>query len=113
MVAIVTTTPSLAHHSGAMFDHAHQVQMFGVVRLFQWSNPHCWIQLTVMHDAVAEEWSIEMAAPTELFRGGWRPGTLKTGDRIRVQVHPMRDGTRGALFISATGPEGQVLGKRT
>ena len=31
-----------------------------------------------------------MGAPFELFRGGWRPTTLKAGDSITVIVRPMR-----------------------
>jgi hypothetical protein len=34
-----------AHHSGAMFDTQKSVTLIGTVRLFQWANPHCWIQL--------------------------------------------------------------------
>ena len=36
-----------AHHSAAMFDQQKKVELTGTVRLFQWTNPHCYIQLLV------------------------------------------------------------------
>ena len=104
-----------AHHSGALWDSSKTVTLEGTVKQFQWSNPHCWIQLLVPVDGAAggaqDEWSIEMAAPVQVLQGGWKPGTLKAGDRIRVSVHPARDGSRAGNFISATGADGHSLGK--
>jgi len=39
--------PAHAHHSGAMFDSTQTVTLTGTVREFQFTNPHCYIQLTV------------------------------------------------------------------
>jgi len=112
MLAPLVVAPrfALAHHSGLMFDPKQQITLLGTVREFQWTNPHCWIQLDVSGPKGLEEWSIEMAAPAEVFRGGWRPKTLKAGDRIRVTMHPSRDGARAGLFMSAAGPSGNPLG---
>ena len=86
-----------------MFDDGQSVTLTGTVKAFQWTNPHCWIQVLVSDERGTSEWSVEMGAPMELYRGGWRPRTLKTGDRITVTIHPMRDGTRGGLYVSAKG----------
>jgi hypothetical protein len=99
-----------AHHSGTMFDAKASTTIAGTVRTFQWTNPHCWIQLLVPGDGAPVEWSIEMGSPSQLFSGGWRPGTVKAGDKIRVVIHPMRDGTNGGLFMSATHEDGQAIG---
>ena len=109
--AIATTAPVGAHHSGAMFDSQKTVTLQGTVKAFQWSNPHCWIQLLVTRDGVTQEWSVEMAATTELYRSGWRPHTLQAGQSVTIVVHPMRDGSSGAQFLSALGPDGAPLGK--
>jgi hypothetical protein len=99
-----------AHHSFAAFDPGKQQTLKGVVQEFQWTHPHCWIQLVT--DAPApKQWSIEMGSPTAVFRGGWKPGTLKAGDRIEVTVHPARDGEAAGSFVSAVGPLGQPLGR--
>lgn len=102
-----------AHHSGAMFDVAKTLTLQGTVKAFQWSNPHCWIQLLVpKDDGTPGEWSVEMGSTTELYRSGWRPHTVQAGDKVTVIVHPTRDGTAGAQFLSATGADGAPLGKR-
>jgi hypothetical protein len=109
----VASFPVAAHHSGAMFDDGKSVTITGTVKEFQWTNPHCWIQVLVPGAAgpsEAVEWSVEMGAPFELFRTGLRPKTIKPGDRITVVVHPMRDGTPAGLFVSATGSDGKALG---
>jgi hypothetical protein len=108
--ALLLTLHAAAHHSGTMFDGKTSTAVAGTVRTFQWTNPHCWIQLLVPGDEAPVEWSIEMGSPSQLFSGGWRPGTLKAGDKIRVVIHPTRDGTKGGLFVSATREDGQIIG---
>lgn len=104
--------PAAAHHSGAMFDDKAAVTLSGTVKEFQWTNPHCWIQVVVpAEQGGAVEWSVEMGAPFELFRTGLRPRALKPGDKITVIVRPMRDGTHAGLFVSATGADGLPIGK--
>jgi hypothetical protein len=113
---LLLALPGSAHHSSAMFDQQKRVTVAGTVIQFQWTNPHCWIQLMVpdASDSTlpASEWSIEMASPIQVFQGGWKPTTLKPGDKIAVIIHPARDGSKSGIFISATGPEGQALGKQ-
>ena len=50
-VALLASTPALAHHSFAMFDQTKELTLVGTVREFQWTNPHSWIQLTVRDSA--------------------------------------------------------------
>jgi uncharacterized protein DUF6152 len=108
----VAALPADAHHSGAMFDDKASVTLNGTVKEFQWTNPHCWIQVLVpAAQGEAVEWSVEMGAPFELFRVGLRPRTIKPGDKITIVVHPMRDGSAAGLFVSAIGPDGAELGK--
>ena len=109
--ALTAMAPLSAHHSGAMFDSQKTVTLQGTVKTFQWSNPHCWIQLLVQRDGVTQEWSVEMAATTELYRSGWRPHTLQAGENVTIVARPMRDGSPGAQFLSAVGPDGVPLGK--
>ena len=104
--------PLHAHHSGAMFDYDKSLTLAGTVKQFQWTHPHCWIELSVPGEKGAENWSVEMGAPLQLYQGGWKPGTLKPGDEIKVVVRPVRDGTQKAgLFVSAARADGTVLGK--
>ena len=107
---LLLALPVLAHHAGSMFDMQNELTLTGTVREFQFTNPHCWTQLSVTANGAADEWSIQMGAPIQVFQGGWNPHTLKPGDQIRVTFHPMHDGSKGGNFISATGADGQRLG---
>ena len=80
----------------------------------RWTNPHVFIQVLVKNDKGAEdEWSIEMTSPEHLARDGWRPGTLKPGDKVTLVIHPMRDGDKGGQYLSGTGPGGPLIGRAT
>jgi hypothetical protein len=98
-----------AHHSGAMFDDQKSITLIGTVNAFQWTNPHCWIQVLVPGPQGSVEWSVEMGSPSLLLRGGWKPRILKVGDPIAVVIHPMRDGTKGGLFVSAAHVDGTPI----
>lgn len=113
VASLLTESPASAHHSGAMFDSTKQTTLTGTVREFQWSNPHRWIQLVVPTNGAAEEWSVEMGAPIELFKAGWKRGTLMAGDRIVVIVHPIKDGTRAGSYLSATNVDGTPVGSQS
>jgi hypothetical protein len=102
---------AVAHHSFAMFDQSQTITLKGEVTDFRWTNPHVFIELNVKNDAGSvDEWSIEMTSPEHLSRAGWRPSTLKAGDRVTLNVHPMRDGVKGGQYLSGTGPSGPLLG---
>lgn len=114
VAAILVAGPAFAHHSHAMFDFEKQVTLVGTVKEFQWNNPHCWIQVLVPDpkdpNAPPVEWGVEMGAPMQLVRHGWRPASLKPGDKITVVINPLRDGRPGGQIISAIGPDGKPIG---
>jgi hypothetical protein len=101
---------SFAHHSPAMFDGSKQLTLTGTVRLFQWTNPHSYIQLVVKNDDGREqEWPLEMGANVYLYDLGWRPSTVKAGDKLTVTVVPLRSGKPGGLLIEAKTADGKAL----
>jgi len=100
-----------AHHSPAMFDFSKQLTLTGTVRVFQWTNPHSYIQLVVKAaDGPEQEWSLEMGANVYLYNLGWRPSTVKAGDVLTVTVAPLRSGKRAGLLVQATTADGKTLG---
>ena len=110
-LALAAAPSASAHHSPVMFDQSKTIELTGTVRQFQWTNPHCYIQLLVDADGRQTEWSLEMGAPVYLFNRGWRPSTLKAGDRIKVTANPLRSGANGGLVLSAERPDGTKIGK--
>lgn len=102
---------AMAHHSFAMFDRQKETVLKGTVKAFQWTNPHSFIELEVLdaQGAIAS-YSIEMNSPNNLNRQGWKSSSLKPGDKVSVTMNPLRDGTRGGLFVNVQLPDGRVLG---
>ena len=104
----------MAHHSFAMFDQSKQVSLNGVVREFQWTNPHAWIHLDVPNAKGEKElWKIELNSPNNLKRQGWKSTSLKPGDQVVLVMNPLKDGSLGGLFVAVTLPDGKVLGDPT
>lgn len=103
--------PVPAHHSFAAFDRERQVTLTGVVREFQWTNPHAWIQIVVTDEKGRQtEWGLECGSPNMMARTGWKRTTLKPGDRVVVVGNPLKDGKPNALLVKVTLPDGRVLG---
>jgi len=103
--------PAFAHHSFAMFDRDKAVSMTGVVKEYEWTNPHVWIHLMAPDAAgMPREWSFEMQSVQQDSYAGWRPDSVKAGDRVTIEFHPLKDGSRGGQLMSATLANGQHLG---
>lgn len=96
-------SPTLAHHSAAMFDNEKTVTLEGVVKEFQWTNPHSWLLVDVPDKKGAvTTWGFEAEGPSTLTRAGIRPSELPVGTRLRISGHPMKDGRPAATWIEAT-----------
>ena len=92
-----------AHHSFAMFDFEKDQVIEGVVKEFQWTNPHIWIQVNVASaDGKVTEYSVEGSSPNGLRRQGWSRESMKPGDRIVLTIHPMKDGSPGGSYVRGT-----------
>jgi hypothetical protein len=107
----VTVAPALAHHSFAMFDPDKLITKAGTVKEFQWTNPHVWLLVTAPDDSGKQvEWSFEMQAIAQAMSGGWNKDIVKPGDKIAVDFHPLKDGSRGGELVSAVLSNGKRLG---
>lgn len=113
MAIVLVAGPNalVAHHSFAMFDTAKTVTLNGVVTAFEWTNPHAYIEVDVTQtDGVVKHWSVEMGSPSILMQSGWKFKDVKHGDKIKVDISPLRNGDPGGLLIQATLADGRVLG---
>jgi hypothetical protein len=102
--------PAAAHHSYSMFDMQKTVVLEAEVVRFKWQNPHAFIEADVAAGGATERWAIEMTSPNNLAQEGWRRTSLKPGDRVRIWVHPLRSGARGASYVGVRLPDGSALG---
>ena len=93
-----------------MFDFAKTVEIKGTIKEFQWTNPHTWTKVDVEGAGVATvEYGLEGMSPNYLSRNGWAKRTLKTGDKVTLQVHPLKDGRPGGFMVSVKLADGTML----
>jgi hypothetical protein len=115
-LAMATVTalavPAFAHHSFAMFDSDKTVTITGAVKEFEWTNPHAWLRVMVQDQASGKElqWALEMGSPGQQAARGWKPDSVKPGDKVTITLHPLKDGSRGGQLLTAVLPSGQQLG---
>jgi hypothetical protein len=93
---------AFAHHSAAMFDPEQIVEVKGVVKDFQYTNPHSWLLVDVTNaDGTVTTWGFEAEGPSTLMRAGIRKSTFPAGTEISIRGNPMRDGRPGAAWVDA------------
>jgi len=100
----------LAHHSFAMFDTQKSVTLTGTVTTFEWTNPHAYIEIDVPDAGATKHWSIELGSPSILMQSGWKYKDIKHGDKITVQISPLKSGQPGGLLVQAKLADGRTLG---
>jgi hypothetical protein len=108
---LAASVPALAHHSTAMFDYSKDVVLDGVLKSFQWSNPHNYLQVLVPNDTGGQtEWAIEAGAPEVGKLLGWNRDTLKPGDKVKLIIAPLKSGKEGeGTLKQVTLPDGKIL----
>ena len=87
-----------AHHSFAMFDQEHPIELSGTVKEFKFTSPHTFILLEVKNGNESEVWNLEGAAPGGLQRDGWSAKTLPPGTQLKMTVDPLRSGAPGGSW---------------
>jgi hypothetical protein len=99
---------ALAHHSTAIYDSDHPIELAGSVVEWQFVNPHVFILLQTVDPASGEQkvWSLEGGNTAGLFRRGWTPNTLRPGDAIVVTVRPLRSGAPGGNYSNVRWADG-------
>ena len=97
--AIVGTAGSvLAHHSFAMFDQDHPIELVGTVKEFKFTSPHTFIILEVNNGGENVVWNLEGQAPGGLARDGWSAKSLPPGTELKMMVDPLRSGAPGGAW---------------
>ncbi len=97
--------PVAAHHSTTMFDHAVTLTINGTVKEVHWTNPHVaiFVEGVIKPGDAPTVWLLEMTSPGNLVRaGGWSRNAVKPGDKVTVDMSPMRDGSKGGALKKIT-----------
>jgi Family of unknown function (DUF6152) len=110
VAASLLAAPAFAHHSFAMFDATKNVTLQGTVKNFEWTNPHMWLYVVVQPAAGAPvEYPLEMMAVQGAVKLGWKPDSVRPGDKVSFEFHPLRDGHPGGQLISVVLSDGKKL----
>jgi hypothetical protein len=90
---------AMAHHSFAMFDSEHPIELVGTVQEFRYTSPHSFILIAVKgKDGAATTWNLEGAAPSIIARDGWTSKSIKPGDELELTIDPLRSGAPGGAW---------------
>lgn len=110
---LAVISPAGAHHSFAVFfdTDSQLVKITGVVRDFQFRNPHGVITLSVPKGKEQIVWRAETNSPSILRRRGWTPDSLHPGDTVTLEGWPARDGSRYIRLRSARLADGRPIGQ--
>src|SRR6266851_5292471 len=107
------SAPASAHHSGAMFEPTKTLTFKGVVKVFEYTNPHSWLWITVTNpDGTTTDWGFEAEGPSTLFRAGVKRSDFKPGDNITITGRPEKDGRPAAAWVNAVKDDGTVVNPR-
>ena len=102
-----------AHHSATMFEQTKTITVEGVVKEFQYSNPHSWLLVDVTDKTgKVTTWGFEAEGPSTLQRAGIRPSEFKPGTKVTMTGRPMKDGKPAAIWVVAVRGDGKKFDPR-
>ena len=113
LVSVATAGSAAAHHSATMFEQTKTITVEGVVKEFQYTNPHSWLLVDVTgKDGKVTTWGFEAEGPSTLQRAGIRPSTFPIGSKITITGRPMKDGQPAAIWTVAVTADGKKFDPR-
>jgi len=102
--------PLAAHHGTGMYDMGHPVTITGVVKRFEWTNPHAYIYLDVKDEkGTVVEWAVEMMALNHLKSYGWSRNLVQPGDMISCTGGAAKSGAPTMLSSIIKLPDGREI----
>ncbi len=85
---------ALAHHAlQAQFDTEQTITLTGVITKMDWRNPHVRLYIEVKDQGHTVTWELYMGSPSLQIMNGWKIDTYRSGDHVRVDAYPARDGS--------------------
>ena len=110
VVGLVLLALSLSIVSSAAGQGGATSTITGVVKSFEWVNPHTWLHVVVDDGKGGKvEWECEGRAPGVLGRAGWSRNILKPGETVTVDMSPAKDGSKTSIIARVTKADGTIL----
>ena len=109
-VGALCPSAALPHHSNVAYEVTKVITITGVVKNFEWVNPHTWLHVVVDDGKGGKvEWACEGRAPGVLGRAGWSRSILKAGETVTVHMSPAKDGSKVSIIARVTKADGTIL----
>ena len=100
----------LAHHSVAGYDTQKEVTVHGVIKEFNWRNPHVFVVWEVKDETgKVVEWAGEMNSPSSMIQVGMNKNSLKPGDEVTIIVNPSKTASALGIIRRITMSDGRVV----
>ncbi len=113
-IALSASGVAFGHHSAAQFDFGNQVQITGIVKYVRFANPHAKIILEVTDDVRGtRDIEYEGHSRNNMIRQGLVPNLFGIGEKITIQIAPMRDGSDGGYITAFVTEDGHTVGRIT
>jgi len=113
VLLVLVASSASAHHSATMFEQTKQITVEGVVKEFQYTNPHSWLLVDVKDkNGKVTTWGFEAEGPSTLQRAGIRPSVFPVGTKVTMTGRPMKDGTPAAIWVLAIKDDGKKYDPR-
>lgn len=107
---MVSSMPLAGHHSTTMYNMASPTTVTGVVKKFEWTNPHAYIYLEVKgDDGKVAVWTIEMMSLNHLKSYGWTRKTVAEGDVISCTGGAAKSGDPAMLSSLIKLADGRMI----
>lgn len=91
ILSTLAIVPAHAHHSSVpWYDlNADQITVTGVVKEFQFINPHVYVIIDVTgDDGTVQEWRLESTSRNRMVRIGWTEDSIKPGQTVTATGFP-------------------------
>jgi hypothetical protein len=110
LLAVLCPAIASPHHSNVAYEVNKVITITGVVKGFDWVNPHTWLHVVVDDGKGGKvEWAAEGRAPGVLLRAGWSRTILKVGETVTVDMSPAKDGSKTSIIARVTKADGTIL----
>lgn len=107
LLSIFGMSLASAHHSHNAYEVTVWSELEGTVTDVLIMYPHSWMYLDVTDDnGEVTSWAIEAASPAQIYENGVKPEDVQPGDRVKVRIHLLRDGSNGGLLGFVTPMHG-------
>jgi len=104
VLAVLTGSPLLAHHSSSAYDLSKSLTLDVTVASVVFTNPHVMLHFDAKTErGEIQHWAIETNNPSVMRRAGWTKDTLKAGDKLTITFHPAINGTTNGYIRNNDG----------